>query len=629
MTIAATKTILHLFGAVGGSGRGFTRVRVEVAGMNGRWECLGSMDIDAKANRVFARRVGVPAIDIDFADRSQYIAINGREPPADWREATPDDIRRACRGRRPDCVFLSAPCKGFSGLLPESKSANPKYQAMNGLAQRALWLLLEAFRDDPVPMILFENVPRLITRGRHFADQLLNMLSFFGYVSRETVHDCGELGGLGQTRKRCLIVARHPDKVPNFLYEPPRRPLRSVGDVIGRMWLPGDPLAGVLHRVPRLQWKTWVRLAFVEAGSDWRSLNRLAVENGQLRDFLIVPEMHNGGYGVRQWADTCGTVQSESRPSNGAFSVADPRFAQSDAWNDGHAYGVKRFDQASATVTAKLAPGSGYGSVADPRCPATKHNNCFRIVRWDGAAGTITAGAGPSAGGQGVADPRHHGPLFGKLHVGSFGVADPRSATGFGGKGKYRVTGFDETAGTVISASTTGQGAFVVADPRAGMAGDREAYLTGGHYGVVPWADSAGAISASACHDNGRWSVADPRMPLADDKMVAYIRALDETWHRPFTTLELAALQSLFDPDDPADIAAFTDALTADTLSDSQHREWIGNAVPPRTSEAIGTEILRTLLLADAGETFALSSAPVWVRPYVAALQLAEKPWTR
>jgi hypothetical protein len=44
-----------------------------------------------------------------------------------------------------------------------------------------------------------------------------------------------------------------------------------------------------MHRIPSLQWKTWVRLAFVEAGSDWRSLNKLEVEDGVLRDFLIVP----------------------------------------------------------------------------------------------------------------------------------------------------------------------------------------------------------------------------------------------------------------------------------------------------------------------------------------------------
>ena len=73
------------------------------------------------------------------------------------------------------------------------------------------------------------------------------------------------------------------------------------------------------------------------------------------------------------------------------------------------------------------------------------------------------------------------------------------------------------------------------------------------------------AVSAAACHDNGRWSVADRRLPAATDNLVAVIRAEDGTWHRPFTTLELAALQSLFDPADPADVAAFTLACTAET----------------------------------------------------------------
>ncbi|MGC8074432.1 hypothetical protein ACP3W1_28120, partial [Salmonella enterica] len=76
----------------------------------------------------------------------------------------------------------------------------------------------------------------------------------------------GEIGGLAQSRKRFLLVGRHMAKVPNFLYEPPKRNLLAVGDILGRMPLPGDPVGGPMHRIPSLQWKTWVRLAFVEAG---------------------------------------------------------------------------------------------------------------------------------------------------------------------------------------------------------------------------------------------------------------------------------------------------------------------------------------------------------------------------
>ncbi|NUO87735.1 MAG: DNA cytosine methyltransferase, partial [Cupriavidus sp.] len=178
------------------------------------------------------------------------------------------------------------------------------------------------------------------------------------------------------------------------------------------------------------------------------------------------------------------------------------------------------------------------------------------------------------------------------------------------------VTGYGETAGTVIARRDSGQGAFAVADPRPGMqrqAGD--AYLTGGHYGVVGWHQSSGAVSAAAGHDNGRWSVADQRVPAANDKLVAIIRALDGTWHRPFTTLELAALQSLIEPEE---------YLELDGLSDQAWRERIGNAVPPDAAQAIAEVMGTTLLLAESGETFQLSSTPVWVRPVAVALSVAQ-----
>ncbi|WP_236551228.1 DNA cytosine methyltransferase [Billgrantia tianxiuensis] len=190
-------------------------------------------------------------------------------------------------------------------------------------------------------------------------------------------------------------------------------------------------------------------------------------------------------------------------------------------------------------------------------------------------------------------------------------MADPRGSTF---AGKYRVTPFDQAAGTVISGSTTGQGPFAVADPRPGMVRSKgDHYLTGGHYGVVPWSSSCGAVSASARQDNGFWSVADPRLPAATDKLVAVIRALDGTWHRPFTTLELAALQGLVDPGE---------LLELDGLNDSDWRERIGNAVPPPAAEAIAGVMGTTLLLAWSGETFALGSTPIWVRQAAAGLSL-------
>ncbi|MDY0747334.1 DNA cytosine methyltransferase [Paucibacter sp. R3-3] len=639
------KTFFCLFGAIGGGALGFKDSHVNVGGLDGHWECLGSVDVDPAANRDFARLVGTRATDMDLMDREQYVAYHGHEPPPGWREATPDDIRRAAGFRRPNAVFLSAPCKGFSGLLSQAKSLTAKYQALNRLTLRGVWLTLEAWADDPPELILFENVPRLATRGRALLDQISAMLRAYGYAVAETTHDCGELGGLAQSRKRFLLVARHIAKVPNLLYEPPRRPLRAVGDVLSKMPLPGDLTAGPMHRVPQLSWKTWVRLAFVEAGKDWRSLNRLAVEDGVLRDYLIVPAMHNGGLGVRRWEDSTGVVAGQSLPMNGTFSVADVRFQQRALWRDGQAYGVRRWEDSTGAIAGQQGPGQGSYSVADPRHTGpAKHSNEFRIVRWSGSAMAVTSAHGT---GQALADPR---PAWdgrhGHLHVAGFedtsrtvtaggkgvqgghlSVADPRPTAQGRLFTKYPVAGWGGSSGTVIAGDDCG--AYAVADPRTSMSPDRAAYLTGGHLGVVPWSSSCGAVSAAACHDNGRWSVADPRvcdlvqvaaMPAANDRLVAHILAEDNTWHRPFTTLELAALQSLFDPEDPIEAAAFQ----LDGTSDQAWRERIGNAVPRASARAIADEMLRTLMLADAGETFQLSAAPVWVRPVAAALMLAQ-----
>ncbi|MDH0777156.1 DNA cytosine methyltransferase [Delftia tsuruhatensis] len=593
MTMQTTTPVeirhFHLFCGLGGGARGFNRASPRVGNLQAKFRCLGGIDVDPASIRDFGRLAGVPGTVLDLFDREQYRTFHGAEPPADWREATAADIQRAAGGERPNIVFLSAPCKGFSGLLSEGKSKTDKYQALNRLTLRGVWLMLEAWRDDPPELVIFENVPRIATRGRHLLDQIVALLRAYGYAVAETTHDCGEIGGLAQSRRRFLLVARHAEKVPSFLYQPRSKPLRAVGDVLGRMLLPGDLRAGPMHRVPSLQWKTWVRLAFVQAGSDWRSLNRLAIEDGTLRDYLIVPEMHAGMLGVQDWTRHSSTVTGKGRPSCGNFAVADPRFEQSALWSDGQAYGVRRWDASMGTVAGQQGPGQGAYSVADPRHhgPA-KHSNEYRVVRWDRAAMAVTSAHGT---GQAVADPRRDGPCF----------------------GKYAVTPYGTHAGTVISGSTTGQGAFAVADPRSGMDAERTAYTTGGHYGVVPWDSQAGAVSGAACHDNGRWSVADPRMPAAADKLVCRIVSEDGTWHRPFTTLELAHLQSLVEPDE---------LLELDGTSDQAKRERIGNAVPSEAGEAIAHVMGETLLLALSGETFILSAQPVWVRPIALGLAM-------
>ena len=711
--------VAHLFCGIGAGAKGFNDANPRVGGVSARFECAGGIDVDAGAIRNFERITGCPGTVMDLFDREQYTEFHGHAPPHDWVEASPGDIRKAF-GPVVDVAFLSAPCKGFSGLLSAKASATAKYQALNRLTLRGVWLMCEAYKNDPIRVILFENVPRILTRGRALLDQIKAILRSYGYVFAETTHDCGEIGGLAQSRKRMLLVARHAELVPPFLYQPTKSRLRGVGEVIGQLPLPGAAIAGPMHRVPSLQWKTWVRLAFVPAGKDWRALNDLRVEDGSLVDYGIVPDpgLRNDALGVLGWGDTVGVVTSQRAPGQGRFSVADPRPVDA-TWNNealgirgwedparvvagatrpangAHSvadprpqqanqsysqYGVKPWEETAATVTGQSAPGGGPNSVADPRLGRVAHSNVYRIARFDQpatavtssrdtavadprakgsfagggkyrvtrldeAAGTVIAGSTTGQGAFAVADPRpKHGDqahstkmrvvdaeapaptVTGSDRVGSgaLSVADPRTGYTDAHKNVLRVTPFADPAGTVTSAHGPSNGAIAVADPRpVGLNADgREGYATQGHYGVLDWQDSSKAVPGYAKYDRGNWSVADPRyveadpvtaLPAPADRLIARIVALDGTWHRPFTTLELAALQSIFDPGEVFDLEG---------SSDQMKREWIGNAVPSAAARGMAETIGETLLLAQLGEKFMLSSREIWAKPLALALSV-------
>lgn len=720
----------HLFCGLGGGARGFNRSTAKVGNVRGVSKCVGGVDSDRRAVLDFGTLAGVPGTELDLFDLEQYRAFHGKDPAPGWREATPDDLRAAAGGRTPNIVFTSPPCKGFSGLLSSARSASARYQALNRLTVRGVMLALEAWKDDLPEFFLLENVPRIATRGAHLVRQIEALLRAAGYATNPTFHDCGELGNLAQRRRRFLLVGRNMAKVPIYLYEPPRRPLRTVGEILEAFPMPGAEEAGPMHHMRRLQWITWLRLAFVEAGSDWRSLEKLRVVDGKLADYGIVPAAvyhagilgvnswdeaaptitgraqpttggfsvadpriqgaHHGVLGVVPWEDASGVVQGASRPQNGPFAVCDPRMPE--GTGEYRQLGVNAWDGPVGTLTGQSAHGGGAYSVADPRMSDNpdRHQNQFRVVQWKGSAGTIIGATRPGSGAQGVADPRllsregasarqynnvyrvvqWDGPSCAVTAgqgptSGGQAIADPRAGSGWKGKGKYRVTGFDEEAGAVIAASTTGNGACAVADPRidadgrhsgslgvvgwdetAGtvrgeslptngpmsvqdprMAWDRATdgpWAGGGQYGVVGWEETSGAVTGAASADSGSFSVADPRLelPAISDQLVAVIISHDGTWHRPFTTLELAALQGLIDPEEFLLLAKKKTPFTLSGTADGRWREAIGNAVPPPTATAIGNEMIRAILLARAGQTFMLSATSVWVQPFIAAMQV-------
>lgn len=288
-----------------------------------------------------------------------------------------------------------------------------------------------------------------------------------------------------------------------------------------------------------------------------------------------------------------GAVINVKSPGQGKFAVADPRPHRLNPFGK---YSVADWDGSTGTVIG--GDDSGAYAIADPRMSesASRQYNLYKVVRWDRPSNVVAGSAHVGGGALSVSDPRNQGPVF----------------------GKYAVTEWSGSTGSVISNSTSGQGAFAVADPRAANEcrhGDAE--LSGGKYGVLNWQQGMAAPSGSALSEGGRWNIANARTcPAPNENVVAIIMSLDGSWHRPFTTLELAALQSLVDPEE---------VLELDGLSDQAWRERIGNAIPPRSAEAIAQVMGDTLLANLQGETFILHSQPVWVRPIATALTVASQ----
>lgn len=413
-------------------------------------------------------------------------------------------------------------CKGFSGLLPEKTSHEPKYQELNSLVFKALFLVCETWNPRP-PMIILENVPKIQTRGAKLLLQAVEMLRGYGYVFDRAVHDCGEIGGLAQHRKRFLLIARDPKQVPAYVYQPPKKRVRGCGEVLGDLPLPQDPSAGELHRLPRISFLNWKRLAMIEPGKDWRYLaqiNRLLQPGWN-------PNAHRNKLAVGDWQEPAGTVTGSTRPGSGAASVADPRglalgktAEHADAWGGRPGLmGVLDWQEPSPPVIGRASVSGGHAAaaVADPRTNeiavtdrANRFHDQYRVQAWEQPAAAVTGVTDVQAGAAIVADPRFRGSL--------------------------NVRAWDQPTGTVTGENYPSNGGPSVADPRLPSLNISDP-TRGGALGVMEWDKPARSITGSVAvsGSNTPGAVADPRLALDHEPRRGAFEV--QAWDEPANTV--------------------------------------------------------------------------------------------
>lgn len=521
--------IAHIFCGIGGKGLGAARAIARYGDVEASFETIGGIDFDPQACKDFEMLVGAPALC------------------ADVHELEPADLVKFLGPVAPDVIMMSPPCKGFSGLLSAKRAKEPKYQRMNALMERALFLLLSAWPTPP-KLIFVENVPRIASRGKDTIRRVVAMGHAHGYAIAEGTHDCGELGHLAQHRRRYFQLWRHREQMPHVVYEPKKQRVRACGEVLGPLPMPGDiERGGPMHKVPNLSWRNWLRLALIPAGGDWRDLPGTLAEGQKRREKFrrdpvtswdTAAETVTGPGGsastnvadprfgnvdkVTEWSEAVGTITRSPAPSSGAAAVADPRVPLSCEPRAG-AYGVLAFDQAADTVTGSQTVDNGRSAVADPR-----FTNIMHVSPWDDPARTVVGARRPGGGAPSVADPRLTLPASDSRHWNKYAVsdwnepaqtvigaiqpgsgapsiADPRVALDPNDarhRHKLEVLNWDQAARTVTGTGTVGGGAPSVADPRP---------LRNDDLGVIGFDDPASTISGQARPRNGRFSVADPR----------------------------------------------------------------------------------------------------------------------
>ena len=258
-------------------------------------------------------------------------------------------------------------------------------------------LTLAAWKKELPEFILLENVPRMRQRGAAILTELNLLLKKHEYQISTETHNFGHFGPLAQSRKRILILAKHRKKVPGGVYQPRKTEIKSVGKALHAVPLPGDPAAGPLHELPRMNWQTSLRLALISAGGDETTLEKVDIQ----RDYFLTachwaPPNSRGPrdqrlYGPIPFCQQYRLRRSNKNDNSHPFTAAavlpkqnkTASYYNSKSRRQGR-YGVTKWNSHCPTICASGKYNNSSFAVADPRVPKPHKHTLPIIISLDG-----------------------------------------------------------------------------------------------------------------------------------------------------------------------------------------------------------------------------------------------------
>ena len=247
----------------------------------------------------------------------------------DIRNVKGDDLIALSNMRGIDLVAGCPPCQGFSSLTSKYKKEDARNSLILEMAR-----LIEEIRPK---MIMLENVPGIMNRGKSLLDQFISRIENMGYMVNHDVLQMADYG-VPQSRRRFVLLAglgfkiNFPIKTHSQNNDDEEKPLNrwiTLGDVIGGMKKPvtlsnamknGGPQKYNWHVVSELKDISIKRIRALSPGS-----NRFELPS-ELR-----PECHKRSkrgfsnvYGRLSWDQTCPTITSGvTTPAMGRFGHPD------------------------------------------------------------------------------------------------------------------------------------------------------------------------------------------------------------------------------------------------------------------------------------------------------------------